>query len=303
MAIISTSRDELVAPRLSVNHVVVVGGGGLMGSGIAQVAAQAGMRVTIVDLDEGALERGLTSIEGSLNRLLRGERLLTAEASQILARIATSSDIEEAASTADHVIETVVEELEAKLEVMRRLDEICDPDVIFASNTSQFSISKLGAATKRPDRVIGSHWFNPPPVMRLIELVCGVETSDATLDAATDLARRYGKEVIVCRRDTPGFITSRLIAILIMEATRIVEEGIADAEDVNQACVLAFNHALGPLDTADLSGLDVVERVGDSLAKSYGERFLPPPLLRALVSAGHLGRKTGQGFRAYGDDA
>jgi 3-hydroxybutyryl-CoA dehydrogenase len=171
--------------------------------------------------------------------------------------------------------------------------------VVFASNTSQIAISKLAATTERPDRVIGSHWFNPAPVMNLIELIRGVETSDETLATALDLAHRYGKETIVCNKDTQGFITSRLIVMLMVEAARIVEEGIASVEDVNKACVLAFNHALGPLDTADLSGLDTVERVADGLVKNFGDRFLPPQTLRALVHAGHFGRKTGRGFRAY----
>jgi 3-hydroxybutyryl-CoA dehydrogenase len=147
--------------------------------------------------------------------------------------------------------------------------------------------------------VIGSHWFNPPPVMDLIEIVCGVETSDATLSLALELAKRYGKQTVVCRRDTPGFITSRLIAILALEAARIVEEGIATPEDVNLACVQAFNHPMGPLDTVDFSGLDTTLKVADALTDQYGDRFRAPQNLRALVSAGHLGRKTGRGFRAY----
>jgi 3-hydroxybutyryl-CoA dehydrogenase len=222
-----------------------------------------------------------------------------AEAAAARERIGASTDLEAAGGSADHVIETVVEDLDLKCDVLGRLDAACRDDVILASNTSQFSISRLAAATRRPDRVIGSHWFNPPPVMRLIEIVRGVETSDETLRVALDLARRYGKETVVCRKDAQGFITSRLIALLMVEAARIVEEGIADAEDVNRACVLAFNHAMGPLDTADLSGLDTMERVADGLARHHGERFLVPQGLRALVNAGHLGRKTGRGFREY----
>jgi 3-hydroxybutyryl-CoA dehydrogenase len=148
--------------------------------------------------------------------------------------------------------------------------------------------------------VIGSHWFNPPQVMGLIELIRGVETSDATLETALDLARRYGKETVVCRKDTPGFITSRLIALFIVEAARIVDEGVATVEDVNRACRLAFGHAQGALDTADLSGLDVVSKVADALRDQYGDRFLVPQNLRALTNAGHLGRKTGRGFSEYG---
>jgi len=282
---------------------VVVGGGGVMGSGIVQVVAQAGLRVTAVETDDAALARGRRRVERGLERALRSSGADGPAAAEILGRIEGSTDLEAAAATADHVIETVVEELDVKCEVLARLDAACRDDVVLASNTSQFSISRLAAATGRADRVIGSHWFNPPPVMGLIEVVRGLETSDETLAVALDLASRYGKETIVCKKDTQGFVTSRLIALLIVEAARIVEEGIADAEDVNRACVLAFNHAMGPLDTADLSGLDIVERVADGLVAHYGERFLPPPMVRSLVNAGHLGRKTGRGFRDYGAHA
>ena len=281
---------------------MVVGGGGVMGSGIAQVVAQAGLHVTVVEADEAAAERGMRRVERGLERAVRASAVEGPEAAaEIRGRIAASTDLEAAAAGADHVIETVVEELDVKLDVLARLDAVCREDVVLASNTSQFSISRLAAGTGRPDRVIGSHWFNPPPVMGLIEVVRGVETSDETLAVALELAGRYGKETIVCRKDTQGFITSRLIALLMVEAARIVEEGIADPEDVNRACVLAFNHAMGPLDTADLSGLDVLERVADGLAAHYGERFLVPQGVRARVNAGHLGRKTGRGFRDYGE--
>jgi 3-hydroxybutyryl-CoA dehydrogenase len=197
------------------------------------------------------------------------------------------------------VIETVAEDLALKESVLRRLDAACRDDVVLASNTSQFSISRLAAATSRPDRVIGSHWFNPPTAMRLIEVVRGLATSDETLAATLELAHRYGKETIVCRKDTQGFVTSRLIALFMVEAARIVEEGIADPEEVDRACRLAFNHAMGPLETADLSGIDVLQSVADNLARSFGDRFLPPASVRALVDAGYLGRKTGRGFMTY----
>jgi 3-hydroxybutyryl-CoA dehydrogenase len=276
-------------------------GGGLMGSGIAQVVAQAGFEATIVDVDAEALARSLARIEGGYARLSAKGALSDADAAAALARIRRTTSLEEAADSADHVIETVVEDLEVKKDVLRRLGELCRDDVILATNTSQFSISALAAASGRPDRMIGSHWFNPAPVMRLIEIVRGVETSDETLAVALDLAERYGKETVVCRKDAPGFITSRLIALLMIEAARLVDEGIASVEDVNRACVLAFNHAQGPLDTADLSGLDTIERIGTALAAQYGERFLPPNALRSLVNAGHYGRKTGRGFSTYRD--
>jgi 3-hydroxybutyryl-CoA dehydrogenase len=284
---------------MTIERIAVIGGGGLMGSGIAQVVAHAGFHVTMVEVDQAALDLGVRRIEDSLERLLRRERISAEDAVAIRSRIATSTELEATGAAADHVIESVVEVDTVKAEILGRLDDVCRDDVIFASNTSQIAISKLAASTGRPDRVIGSHWFNPPPVMNLIELIRGVETSDATLETALELAQRYGKETIVCNKDTQGFITSRLIVMLMVEAARIVEEGIASVEDVNKACVLAFNHAQGPLDTADLSGLDTVERVADGLTKNFGDRFLPPQTLRALVHAGHYGRKTGRGFSRY----
>jgi 3-hydroxybutyryl-CoA dehydrogenase len=282
---------------------VAVIGSGTMGSGIAQVVASAGLEVTLVDVAEEALERALAKIGKDLDRGVSAGRIAEAEAAAAKARLATTTDLEAAGAAADHVIETVVEQIEVKQDVLRRLDAVCRDDVIFASNTSQFSISRLAAATRRPDRVIGSHWFNPPPRMKLIEVVRGVQTSDETLATTLELAERYGKQTVVCAKDTPGFITSRLIVTLALEAMRIVDEGIASVEDVNTACVLAFNHAMGPLDTIDFSGLDVTLNVADAMTASYGERFLAPQNLRALVSAGRLGRKTGAGFRDYGDEA
>jgi 3-hydroxybutyryl-CoA dehydrogenase len=275
---------------------VVVVGGGIMGNGIAQVVAASGLRVTLVDVSEAALEKARSRISRSLERSVKAERLTQAEADATLARLAFSTELD---ASADHAIETVVEDLEVKRRVLAQLDEALRDDVIIASNTSQFSISTLGAATSRPDRVIGSHWFNPPPVMELIEIIRGVETSDATLATTVELARRYGKQTVVCDKDTPGFITSRLIIALGLEAMRIVEEGIASVEDVNTACRLGFGHAMGPLDTMDFSGLDTALHVAEAMRQQYGERFLAPQNLRVLVNGGHLGRKSGRGFTSY----
>jgi 3-hydroxybutyryl-CoA dehydrogenase len=280
----------------AVERVVVVGGG-VMGSGIAQVVAGAGLEVTLVDVAAEALERARAKVARNLDRLVDSGRAERADADATLARIETSTDLAAAAGAADHAIETVVEDFEIKAGVLRQLDESLGEEAVIASNTSQFSISRLAAATSRPDRVIGSHWFNPPPLMDLIEVIRGVETSTETLAATLALAERYGRQTVLCNKDTPGFITSRLIVTLMLEALRIVEEGIADADDVDLACRQAFNHAMGPLETMDFSGLDTTLHVAENMRDQYGERFLAPQNLQALVAAGHLGRKSGRGIR------
>lgn len=282
----------------SIQRVVVVGGG-IMGNGIAQVIATAGLDVALVDISEDALSKAGAQIQRSLERFVKAGKLTAEQAAAALARVRTTTDLEAAAADADHAIETVVEDLEVKRSVLQALDRACSEEVVLASNTSQFSISVLAAATNRPDRVIGSHWFNPPPLMDLIEVIRGVETSQATLETALELAERYGRQTIVCNKDTPGFITSRLIIALGLEAMRIVEEGIASVADVNLACVKAFNHAMGPLDTLDFSGLDTSLHVAENMREQYGDRFLAPQNVRALVNGGHLGRKTERGFSDY----
>lgn len=280
-------------------HRVVVVGGGIMGNGIAQVVATAGMEVTLVDVSAEALTTAQSRIGRSLERLVTSGKLTQEDADATRGRISTSTDLGASAAQADHGIETVVEDLQIKGGVLSALDGALPQDAIIASNTSQFSISELATYTRRPELLIGSHWFNPPPLMDLIEVIRGIETSDETLAATLELADRYGKSTVVCEKDTPGFITSRLIIALGLEAARIVEEGIASAEAVNLACVRAFNHAMGPLDTLDFSGLDTSLHVAENMRAQYGERFLPPQNMRTLVSGGHLGRKTGRGFRNY----
>jgi len=274
-----------------------------MGSGIAEVVALAGFEVIVVDLDTATLDLSRQRMGRSMARAVSSGRVTDSASVAALARISFSTDLPASAESVDHVIETVVEDLAVKSAVLRQLDSCCRADVVFASNTSQFPISQLAAATTRPDRVIGSHWFNPPPVMDLIELVRGIQTSDETVATAQALATAYGKQYVLCGKDSAGFITSRLLIALALEATRIVEEGIASAEDVDFACVKAFNHAMGPLHTLDYSGLDTALSVADRMREQYGERFLAPQHLRNLVEARQLGRKTGRGFYEYAESS
>lgn len=286
---------------MSVEKIAVVGGGGQMGNGIAQVAATAGIAVTIVELDEAALERGVGRIEKSLGRMIKAGKLTEEESGAIRGRIATTTDLAGGCREADFVFESVSEVLDLKLSLLSQVDAAVSPDALVATNTSQFPISRLANATTRPDRFIGTHWFNPPVIMRLVEVVRGVKTSDETLERTLGLIKRLGKETVVCKKDSQGFLTSRMMNLWCLEAMRILEEGIADVEDINRACMLAFNHAMGPLDTADIGGLETVLVASQSLTEVFGERFRAPQVLRTLVHAGDLGPKTGRGFRDYGE--
>ncbi len=280
---------------------VAVIGAGVMGSGIAQVAAQAGYRVLLHDLTEQALEGGLDAIHGGIDRLVAKQQLTEQQAQAALNRITLTTELAEAAEV-QMVVEAVFERLEAKQEVFRALDAICADDVVLATNTSAIPITQIAAATQRPERVVGTHFFSPAPVMKLCELVRGYRTSDETLAAAREFAEQIGKTCLVVNRDVAGFVTTRLIATLMMEAARLVEAGVASAEDVDLACRLGFGHAMGPLATMDLTGLDVMVNAARNIyADTQDAQFFPPELLRRMVAAGDLGRKTGRGFYTYRD--
>jgi 3-hydroxybutyryl-CoA dehydrogenase len=271
-------------------------GAGLMGSGIAQVSAQAGWDVVLRDVTDEALNRGLDGIKASYDRFVGKGKLEGADADAALARITTTTDLD-AVADADIVVEAVFEKLEVKHEIFRTLDKLVREDAVLASNTSAIPITKIAAATEHPERVVGVHFFSPVPMMRLVELVRGYKTSDEALATAREFAESVGKTCIVVNRDVAGFVTTRLISALVVEATKLYESGVASAEDIDLACQLGFGHAMGPLATADLTGVDILlHATGNIYTETQDEKFAPPELMRRMVDAGDIGRKSGQGF-------
>jgi 3-hydroxybutyryl-CoA dehydrogenase len=278
---------------------VTVIGAGLMGSGIAQIAAAAGFDVTMRDVTSAALQRGRDAIEQSLNRFASKAKISDSDVQATLARITTTTDLD-AAATADLVVEAVFEDLEVKRELFVELDRICADGAVLASNTSAIPITQLAAATERPESVVGTHFFSPVPMMALCELVRGYKTSDETLATARDFAERTGKTCIVVNRDVAGFVTTRLIAALSNEAIRLLENGVATAADIDTACKLGFGHAMGPLATVDLTGVDIMRNASNNIYNDTRDpKFAPPELLSRMVIAGDLGRKSGRGFYDY----
>ncbi|AQW53446.1 3-hydroxyacyl-CoA dehydrogenase family protein [Streptomyces violaceusniger] len=274
-------------------------GAGLMGSGIAQVSAQAGWDVVLRDVTDEALRRGTDGIRASYEKFVSKGKLTAEEAERALGRITTTTDLA-AAADADVVVEAVFEKVEVKREIFRTLDELVKDDTILASNTSAIPITKIAAATRNPERVVGTHFFSPVPMMGLCELVRGHKTSDETLAAAREFAEGVGKTCIVVNRDVAGFVTTRLISALVVEAAKLYESGVATAEDIDTACKLGFGHAMGPLATADLTGVDILTHATDNIyTESQDEKFAPPEIMRRMVDAGDVGRKSGEGFYRY----
>jgi 3-hydroxybutyryl-CoA dehydrogenase len=279
---------------------VLVVGAGLMGSGIAQVSAVAGYDVVLRDVDDAALARGTGGIRASLTKLAEKGKLSAEEAAGALARITTTTDLD-AAAEADLVVEAVFESLAVKEEVFGALDKIAGPDTVLATNTSAIPVTRIAAVTQRPEMVVGTHFFSPVPMMALCELVRGYKTSDETLARARSYAEKVGKTCIVVNRDVAGFVTTRLISALVVEAIKLVESGIATAEDVDTGCRLGFGHAMGPLTTADMVGVDVMRNATLNVyTETHDEKFAPPEILNRMVVAGDLGRKSGKGFYSYG---
>ncbi|WP_338932155.1 3-hydroxyacyl-CoA dehydrogenase family protein [Streptomyces netropsis] len=271
-------------------------GAGLMGSGIAQVSAQAGWDVVLRDVTGAALTRGTDGIKASYDKFVSKGKLDADVAEAALARITATTDLD-ATADADIVVEAVFEDVDTKREIFRTLDGLVKDETVLASNTSAIPITKIAAATQRPERVVGAHFFSPVPMMQLCELVRGYKTSDETLATAREFAEGVGKTCIVVNRDVAGFVTTRLISALVVEAAKLYESGVASAEDIDIACKLGFGHAMGPLATADLTGIDILMHATDNIyTECQDEKFAPPELMRRMVDAGDLGRKSGQGF-------
>ncbi len=282
---------------MRIRNIAVVGGG-TMGSGIAQVAATAGYEVWLRDVDLQSLDRARDSIRDSLDRMLERGRLTEEQAESAFNRIRTTTELLQGVEDADVVIEAIPEDLDLKRSLWREIDALCQPKTIFASNTSQLSITCLASATRREEKFIGMHWFSPPVLMRLIEIVRGVDTSDETVAVIQALCAELGKETVVCK-DSQGFITTRAFIAFLNECFRIYDEGIASMEDIDKAIKLGLNHPMGPFELADYTGVEVAFSANQGLSEAFGDRFRAPQCLRRLVSSGNLGVKTGRGFYRY----
>ncbi len=280
---------------------IAVIGSGTMGRGIAYLSALAGFDTMIHDIDAGALDAARASIDSTLRKAIDKRKVTEENAKAALSRIQVANDLEPAVRSADLIIEAAPENFDLKKDLFGQADLFCGEETILASNTSSLSITKLAAAVERRDRFVGLHFFNPPHLMKLIEIVRGERTSDQTVEEVREVAEKMGKQPIVVR-DSPGFASSRLGIAIGLEAMRMLEEGVASAADIDRAMELGYNHPMGPLRLSDLVGLDVRLGIAEYLASALGPRFEPPQLLRDMVAAGKLGKKTGQGFYRWEDE-
>ncbi len=282
---------------MSIQTVGIIGAG-TMGNGIAQACAVSGIHVVMVDISDAAVAKGVATVSGSLDRLVKKEKISEADKAAALARIQGSSNYDDLKS-AQLVIEAATENHELKVKILKQLDVLLAPNVIIASNTSSISITQLAAATQRADRFIGMHFFNPVPMMALVEIIRGLQTSDATHDAVHDMALALGKTPITVK-NAPGFVVNRILVPMINEAFFVLGEGLAEAEAIDAGMKLGCNQPIGPLALADMIGLDVCLAVMEVYLKEFGDsKYRPSPLLKEMVAAGRLGRKTGQGVYKY----
>ena len=282
---------------MAIQRVGVVGFGA-MGSGIAQVCAQAGFQVRVREIDQAAIDRGWKSVDGSLARIVKAGRMTEDDARAARGRISASTALADLKDS-DLIIEAVLEVADVKCQVFEELDKVCPASTIFASNTSSLPIIDMAIRTKRPDRFAGLHFFNPAPVMQLVEVVRALTTSDETVETLRAFVQRLGKTPVVSK-DVAGFIVNRLLVPYMLDAIRVLEQGIATPEDIDTAVKLGLRHPMGPFELLDYTGLDISLHVGDVFFEEFKEpRMAPPALLRRMVAAGHLGRKSGKGFYDY----
>jgi 3-hydroxybutyryl-CoA dehydrogenase len=285
---------------MSITTVGVVGAGA-MGSGIANLASSSGFQVILRDIDERYVQAGLARIEKFMEQSVAKNKITEGHKAEVLERIKVTTNLEDL-KAADIVIEAVIENIDVKRSVFSQLDEILPEEAIIATNTSSMSITAIAEATKRPDRVAGMHFFNPAQIMKLVEVVRGFKTSDETVEVIKHLSKQMGKEPIVVKKDTPGFIVNRILTPQFIEAIKLLEEGVASAEDIDKAVTLGLNYPMGPFTLQDYAGIDISYNVMEYFKEEFNDnRFAPPLLLKQLVRAGRLGRKTGAGFYDYNE--
>jgi len=282
---------------MEIEHIAIIGAG-QMGNGIAQVSSCAGYRVTMIDIKEEFLEKGMNTINNSLNKLVSKGKMSEIEAKSAISRISTSTD-KSSASNADLVVEAIPEVLSYKTSLFAELDSLCKPEAILATNTSSISIDSIASSTNRPDRVIGMHFMNPVPIMKLVEIINGSDTSDEVNNAVVNAAEKMGKTALSCN-DSPGFVSNRILCPMINEAILTLEEGVAEPEAIDGIMKLGMNHPIGPLALSDLIGNDTVLHIMNVLHEGFGnDKYAPSQLLVKMVSEGKLGRKSGEGFYKY----
>lgn len=283
---------------MNIEKVVVIGAG-QMGAGIAQVCAQSGFTVTLHDMNEAALEKGIAGIERLLSRSVEKERMTEEEKSATIERLSTATELQTAAKDADLVIEAVIENMDIKKDIFKQLDEITPAGAILASNTSSLSITEIASVTNRPEKVIGMHFMNPVPVMKLVEVIRAIQTADETYETIAEMTKQLYKTSVEVN-DYPGFVANRILLPMINEAIYTVYEGVASVEDVDTVMKLGMNHPMGPLQLADFIGLDTCLYIMEVLHEGFGDsKYRPCPLLRQYVQAGWYGKKTGRGFYTY----